>query len=54
MGVKDDRSQRKLKICTESLKEGYKEEFMAKSRKIVYEDKGITMNFIYYVMNQIL
>jgi hypothetical protein len=40
-----------MKICSESFKEGYKEEFMAQLRKMVYGDQGITTNFINYIIN---
>jgi hypothetical protein len=35
-----------MKICSESLEEGYSEEITSQLRKIVYGDQGITMNFI--------
>jgi hypothetical protein len=38
-----------MKICSETLKE----EFMAQLRNMAYEDGGLAMNCINYVMNQI-
>jgi hypothetical protein len=36
----------KMKICSESLKEEYQEEFMAQLGKMVCGDQGVTTNYI--------
>jgi hypothetical protein len=53
MEVKGGPSKEKMKICPESLKEGYSEEFMAPLKNGIWRSRYITMNFINYVMNQL-
>jgi hypothetical protein len=45
-------SKGRMKICSEYVKEGYYEEFMAKLEEIVYGDKDIKINFINRIRNQ--
>jgi hypothetical protein len=52
MAVKVGPSQGKMKICSESLKEEYKERYTDQLRKIVYGGGDIIMNYISYIINQ--